>query len=82
MRAPLSSAAKQKYAEAIADGTEESAKVVPESGAVALSFEKSGVYTLVAVTFDATGDAQENTSVEFCYVAKGDEDNYAVNLNA
>lgn len=78
----LSSAAKQKYAEAIADGTEESAKVVPESGAVALSFEKSGVYTLVAVTFDATGDAQENTSVEFLYVAKGDEDNYAVNLNA
>lgn len=78
----ISTAAKQKYAEAIADGTEESAKVVPESGAVALSFEKSGVYTLVAVTFDATGNAQENTSVEFCYVAKGDEDNYAVNLNA
>ncbi len=78
----ISTAAKQKYAEAIADGTETSAKDVPESGAIALSFEKSGVYTLVAVTFDAAGDAQENTSVEFGYVAKGDESDYAVNLNA
>lgn len=78
----ISTAAKQKYAEAIADGTETSAKVVPASGAVALSFDKSGVYTLVAVTFDAAGEAQKNTSVEFGYVAKGDEENYTVNLSA
>lgn len=78
----LSTAAKQKNAEAIADGTETSAQAVPESKAVALSFEKSGVYTLVAVSFDADGKAQESADVEFCYVAKGDEDNYKVNLNA
>ena len=78
----LSTAAKQKNAEAIADGTETSAKVVPESGAVALSFDKSGVYTLVAVSFDAAGKAQENTAIEFCYVAKGDEETYKVNINA
>lgn len=78
----ISTAAKQKNAEAIADGTETSAKVVPESNSVELSFDKSGVYTLVAVSFDADGKAQENTSVEFCYVAKGDEDSYKVNLNA
>lgn len=78
----LSTAAKQKNAEAIADGTETSAQAVPESKAVALSFEKSGVYTLVAVSFDAEGKAQENASVEFCYVAKGEESNYKVNLTA
>lgn len=78
----LSTAAKQKNAEAIGDGTETSARVVPETGAVSLSFGKSGVYTLVAVSFDADGKAQENTSVEFCYVAKGDEANYKVNIGA
>ena len=78
----LSTAAKQKNAEAIADGTETSAQTVPESKAVELSFDKSGVYTLVAVSFDADGKAQESTDVEFGYVAKGDEDNYTVNLNA
>lgn len=78
----ISTAAKQKNAEAIADGTETSAQAVPESKAVALSFDKSGVYTLVAVSFDADGKAQENTSIEFCYVAKGEEPNYKVNLTA
>lgn len=78
----LSTAAKQKNAEAIADGTETSAQAVPESKAVALSFDKSGVYTLVAVSFGADGKAQENTSIEFGYVAKGDEANYKVNLTA
>lgn len=78
----LSSAAKLKNAEAIGDGTETSAKVVPETGAVSLSFGKSGVYTLVAVSFDADGKAQESTSVEFGYIAKGDEANYKVNVSA
>ena len=78
----LSSAAKLKKAEAIGDGTETSAKVVPETGAVSLSFGKSGVYTLVAVSFDAGGKAQESTSVEFGYIAKGDEANYKVNVSA
>lgn len=78
----LSTAAKQKNAEAIGDGTETSAKVVPETGAVSLSFGKSGVYTLVAVSFNADGKAQESTSVEFGYIAKGDEANYKVNVSA
>lgn len=78
----LSSAAKLKKAEAIGDGTETSAKAVPETGAVSLSFGKSGVYTLVAVSFDAGGKAQESTSVEFGYIAKGDEANYKVNVSA
>lgn len=78
----LSTAAKQKNAKAIGDGTETSAKVVPETGAVSLSFGKSGVYTLVAVSFDADGKAQESTFVEFGYIAKGDEANYKVNVSA
>lgn len=78
----LSTAAKQKNAEAIADGTESSAKVVPASGALSLSCPKSGVYTLVAVSFDKDGKAQENVSIEFGYVAKGEEDKYAANLSA
>lgn len=78
----ISTAAKQKNAEAIAEGTEAAAKDVPASGALALSFDKSGVYTLVAVSFDEAKKAQKNTAIEFCYVAKGDEANYAVNLSA
>ncbi len=77
----LSKAAGERHANAIAKGTEES-QAVPESGAVSLKFDKSGVYSVVAVTFDEKGAFQSSDVATFNYVAKGDEDNYAVNVSA
>lgn len=79
----LSTAAVNKYAAAIGDGTESGAKELDiEKGAVSLSLEKSGIYTIVAVSFDDAGAVQGSCSAEFSYVASGDEENYAVNVNA
>lgn len=77
----LSKAAAERHANAIAKGTEDS-QAVPESGAVSLKFDKSGVYSVVAVTFDEKGDFQSSEVATFNYVAKGDEENYAVNVSA
>ncbi len=80
---PLSTAAVNKYVAAIGDGTETGAKELDiEKGAVSLSLEKSGIYTIVAVSFDDAGAVQGSCSAEFSYVASGDEENYAVNVNA
>ncbi len=68
----LNSAQKDKYATAIADGSETAAKTVPEGGLFSLSMEATGVYSIVGVTFDAAGNAQMSESAEFSYVAKGD----------
>ncbi|MCI2122196.1 MAG: hypothetical protein LKK19_05785, partial [Bacteroidales bacterium] len=51
----------------ISDGTETNAKSVTASGVQEITLDKTGKYTLVAVTFDADKNAQESTSVEFCY---------------
>ena len=77
----LSKAAGERHANAIAKGTEES-QTVPESGAVSLKFDKSGVYSVVAVTFDENGAFQSSDVATLNYVAKGDEGNYAVNVSA
>ena len=77
----LSKAAGERHANAIAKGTEES-QTVPESGAVSLKFDKSGVYSVVAVTFDDKGAFQSSDVATLNYVAKGDEGNYAVNVSA
>jgi len=79
----LSTAAVNKYAAAIGDGSETAAEELDiEQGAVSLKCEKSGIYTLVAVSFDEAKEAQEKCSVEFSYVASGDEDDYAVSITA
>ncbi len=68
----LNSAQKQKFAEAIAAGTETAAKDVPEGGVFSVTMEETGVYTIIGVTFDAEGVAQASEVAEFSYVAQGD----------
>lgn len=69
----LSKAAAERHANAIVKGDEES-KVVPETGAVSLTLDKSGVYSLVAVSLDDKNEFQESAVSTFNYVAKGDEE--------
>lgn len=71
----------ENKAAAIIDGSEKSESLDIQEAAAGLSFETSGIYTLVAVSFDASGAAQESTSVQFTYVAAGDEENYAVAIS-
>lgn len=67
-----------KNAAAIADGTQESVEVTAEQLLEAtyildITLEETGVYTLVAVTYDAEGAAQKSASVSFGFVAAEDE---------
>lgn len=66
----------EKNAAAIADGSVESVTVTAEelatSNVVNVSLADTGVYTLVAVTYDAADAAQQSASVSFCYVAADD----------
>ncbi len=68
----LNSAQKDKFAVAIGDGSETAAKDVPEGGVFSVAMEKTGVYTIIGVTFDAEGNPQQSDVAEFSYVAKGD----------
>ncbi len=66
----------------ISDGSETNAvEYVPEttSDVIGVTLNATGVYTLVAVTFDGAGKAQQSASVGIDYVAKGDE--VPVNVN-
>lgn len=66
-----------KYAKGITDGSIESFEITSDeldlSPVLDLSFDKTGVYTLVAVSFDSKGAAQKTASVSFGYVAADDE---------
>ncbi len=77
----LSKAAAERHANAIVKGDEES-KVVPETGAVSLTLDKSGVYSLVAVSLDDKNEFQKSAVSTFNYVAKGDEEKYPVTVSA
>ena len=77
----LSKAAAERHANAIVKGDEES-KVVPETGAVWLTLDKSGVYSLVAVSLDDKNEFQKSAVSTFNYVAKGDEEKYPVTVSA
>lgn len=59
--------------EALAISRDEEAAFVEESGVVDASFEKTGVYTVIAVGVDAKGEMQAYKSAEFSYVAADDE---------
>ena len=59
--------------EALAISRDEEAAFVEESGVVGASFEKTGVYTVIAVGVDAKGEMQVYKSAEFSYVAADDE---------
>lgn len=56
----------------ISDGTEKNTKSVTASGIEGIVLDKTGVYTLIAVTFDGEKTAKDFANVEFSYVAKGD----------
>lgn len=77
----LSKAAAERHANAIVKGDEES-KVVPETGAISLTLDKSGVYSLVAVSLDDKNEFQKSAVSTFNYVAKGDEEKYPVTVSA
>lgn len=77
----LSKAAAERHVNAIVKGDEES-KVVPETGAVSLTLDKSGVYSLVAVSLDDKNEFQASAVSTFNYVAKGDEEKYPVTVSA
>ena len=66
-----------KNALAIVDGTVSSQELTAEqleaSNVAEVSLEATGVYTMVAVSYDAKGDAQKTASVGFSYVAADDE---------
>ena len=67
-----------KNVEEIIDGTVASQTVTAEelaqaSNTLNVSFEETGVYTVVAVSFDEQGTAQQSASVTFSYVAADDE---------
>ena len=59
--------------EALAISRDEEADFVEESGVVDASFEKTGIYTVIAVGVDAKGEMQAYKSAEFSYVAADDE---------
>ena len=71
----LSATQVSNKASGIEKGTEENIaeyKPVEGDNVIGVELAKTGVYTIVAVTYDAEGNAQGSGSAEFCYVAKGD----------
>ena len=71
----LSATQVSNKASGIEKGTEENIveyKPVEGDNVIGVELPKTGVYTIVAVVYDAKGNAQGSGSAEFCYVAKGD----------
>ena len=68
----LNSAQVARYAGQIADGSAEGIAALPADGIAKLTLPETGVYTVVAVSFDATGEAQETATATINYVAEGD----------
>jgi uncharacterized protein (DUF2147 family) len=71
----LSATQVSNKASGIEKGTEENIteyKPVEGDNVIGVELAKTGVYTIVAVVYDAEGNAQGSGSAEFCYVAKGD----------
>ena len=68
----LNSAQVARYAGQIADGSAEGIAALPADGIAKLTLPETGVYTVVAVSFDAAGEAQETATATINYVAEGD----------
>ncbi len=68
----LNSAQVTRYAGQIADGSAEDIATLPADGIAKLTLPETGVYTVVAVSFDAAGEAQETATATINYVAEGD----------
>ncbi|MGM9750752.1 MAG: hypothetical protein ACI3YY_00075 [Candidatus Cryptobacteroides sp.] len=69
----LNSAQVTRYAGQIADGSAEGIATLPADGIAKLTLPETGVYTVVAVSFDAAGEAQETATATINYVAEGDD---------
>ena len=81
----LSATQVSNKANGIVAGTEENiSEYKPVEGANVFGVElaATGVYTIVAVSYDAEGNAQNSASAEFTYVASADEEAYATVVNA
>ena len=73
---------------AIIDGSQEGIESITdfEEGedenyaSLALTFDKTGKYTVVAVSYDEAGEAKENASVTVNFIAAEDEEAYAVDM--
>lgn len=80
-----------KVVDAIIDGSQEGIETIDEFefdedenlnyAAVALSFDVTDFYTVVAVTYDANGKAQDNTSVVVNYISPDDAEANAVEIS-
>ncbi len=69
----LSKASATDHATAIGNGTEEDvSEYDPQDGGIVVTFDETGVYTIVAVTFDESGEAQESDYTTLYYLAQGD----------
>ena len=68
----LNSAQVTRYAGQIADGSAEGIATLPADDIAKFTLPETGVYTVVAVSFDATGEAQETATATINYVAEGD----------
>ena len=60
-------------AKEIINNSDPNVKEFSESGIYALSFEKTGVYTIVGVVYDSSDTQQGYSSTSFKYVAAGEE---------
>ena len=69
----------ERVAGEIGDGTEKNVKTVTATGVESITMDKTSPYTLVGVVFDAEGAVQNYQTVEFDYVAAGDDVPVVVN---
>ena len=69
----LNSAQVTRYAGQIADGSAEGIATLPEDGVAQVKLDTTGVYTMVAISYDENGDYQEVATAVLNYVAEGDE---------
>lgn len=78
----LSDSQAEKNAAAIASGAIESEDVDMETLAAGITLEKTGVYSILAVAFDAAGNAQNSAVISATYVAASDAEEMEVALVA
>ncbi len=77
----LNSAQISNHVDAIASG-KETVSEVKEDSEVKVTLEETGVYTVVAVSFDKDDEAQESDAVVFNYLSENDKEDYAVVVKA
>ncbi len=70
----LGSSSASSRAEGIIDGSEESSDLDLDSPDISVSLDGgTGIYTIVAVTFDEDNESETTASLQFYYVAAGDD---------